>query len=89
MSVTVRVAPALRKFVDHQATLDVTAGSVLDVLVDAGLGEHVLDFGEEPVLRGSVNVYLGDEDVRFLPDGLGSQAVAGAEVTVLVAVAGG
>ena len=39
-------------------------------------------------LRRFVNVYLNDEDVRFL-DGLGTQVSDGDTVTVLPAVAGG
>ena len=43
---------------------------------------------EDGELRRFVNLYLNGEDVRFL-DGLATAVPAGAELTILPAVAGG
>ena len=50
-----------------------------------GLRDRLVDGGS---LRRFVNVYLNDEDVRFL-DGLDTPVKDGDTVTVLPAVAGG
>jgi molybdopterin converting factor small subunit len=51
----------------------------------AGIGERLLEDG---ALRRFINVYINDEDVRFL-GGLDSQLKDGDSVTILPAVAGG
>jgi molybdopterin converting factor small subunit len=51
----------------------------------AGIGERLLEDG---ALRRFINVYINDEDVRFL-GGLDSQIKDGDSVTILPAVAGG
>ena len=64
--------------------------TIADLLVDldsrhAGLRERLVD---EAGLRRFINVYLNDEDVRFL-DGLGTALADGDSITILPAVAGG
>jgi molybdopterin converting factor small subunit len=54
-------------------------------LTYAGIGERLLEDG---ALRRFINVYINDEDVRFL-GGLDSQLKDGDSVTILPAVAGG
>ena len=54
-------------------------------LTYAGIGERLLEDGS---LRRFINVYINDEDVRFL-GGLDSQLKDGDSVTILPAVAGG
>ncbi|MFL6060248.1 MAG: MoaD/ThiS family protein, partial [Marmoricola sp.] len=51
-----------------------------------GIKARVLDDAGE--LRRFVNVYVGNEDVRFL-DGLATATPAGAQVSIIPAVAGG
>ena len=51
-----------------------------------GIGGRIIDDGGK--LRRFVNVYVGDEDVRFA-QGLDTQVPAGARVSVIPAVAGG
>ena len=51
-----------------------------------GLRERLLD--DSGQLRRFVNVYVNDEDVRFL-DGLGTPLPEGAQVSIIPAVAGG
>lgn len=90
MSVEVRVPTILRTYTGGEKI--VTAeGASLQELIDnlnasyTGIGERLVD---QSGLRRFVNVYLNDEDVRFL-DGLGTELSDGDSVTILPAVAGG
>ena len=51
-----------------------------------GIKGRIVD--EQGELRRFVNVYVGNDDVRFL-DGLATQVNDGSEVSVIPAVAGG
>ncbi|MFA7265782.1 MAG: MoaD/ThiS family protein [Candidatus Nanopelagicales bacterium] len=64
-----------------------TLGAVIENLETAypGIGDRLVEAG---ALRRFVNVYLNDEDVRFL-DGLAAEVSDGDTVTILPAVAGG
>jgi proteasome lid subunit RPN8/RPN11/molybdopterin converting factor small subunit len=69
MSVTIAIPAALRAYTDGQASVRVaatTAGQALDSLTTTfpGLARHLRD--GEGKLRTFVNVYLQDEDIRFL-----------------------
>jgi MoaD family protein len=90
MSVLVRIPTQLRAATDGEATADVegsTVGEVLDSLYER-YGELRSRIAEDGGLRRFVNVYVGDEDIRFL-DGLETPVSDGDEVTILPAVAGG
>ncbi|NYI08152.1 MoaD/ThiS family protein [Allostreptomyces psammosilenae] len=90
MAVEVRIPTILRTYTDGAKAVEGT-GSTLDELITdldsrhPGLRERVVDNGE---LRRFVNVYLNDEDVRFL-DGIATKVADGDSVTILPAVAGG
>lgn len=91
MGVTVKIPTQLRGATDGEAEADVegdTVGEVLDALYDVfpDLRERISEEGAG--LRRFVNVYLGEEDVRFL-DGLETAVEDGDDVTILPAVAGG
>ena len=93
MPVTVRIPTPLRKFADGQAAVDVddgaaTVGDVLATLKDRypGLAQRICDDSGE--VRRFVNVFLGDEDIRFL-DQLGTAVTDGAELSIIPAIAGG
>ena len=88
---TVRIPTQLRTLSGGAAEVDVegsTVGEVLKALDAAhpGLGERLFD--EDGKLRRFVNVFLADEDVRFL-DGLDTAVGAGQPVSIVPAVAGG
>ncbi len=90
MAVLVRIPTQLRSATGGSATAEVegaTVGEVLDALYDR-FGELRERISEDGGLRRFVNVYIGGEDIRFL-DGLDTEVDAGAEVTILPAVAGG
>lgn len=91
MSVTVRVPTILRAYTSGAAEVVVEAATLADVVAALegaypGIGGRVLD--EQGRLRRFVNVYVGDEDVRFA-DGLGTPTPDGCTVSVIPAVAGG
>ena len=90
MAVTVKIPTQLRAATDGEALADVegsTVGEVLDSLYER-YGELRSRIAEDGGLRRFVNVYVGDEDIRFL-DGLETAVSDGDEVTILPAVAGG
>ncbi|MDQ1711229.1 MAG: sulfur-carrier protein [Frankiaceae bacterium] len=91
MTATVRIPTPLRSLTGGEAAVAVPSGSLATVLreLDAaypGFGARVLD--ESGALRRFVNVYVGDDDVRFL-GGLDTEVPAGVTVSIVPAVAGG
>ena len=91
MTVQVRIPTILRSYTGGSAEVTATAGTLRDVIagLDAdypGLGGRIVDDGGK--LRRFVNVYVGDEDVRFAA-GLDTPVAAGSRVSVIPAVAGG
>ncbi len=86
-----RVPTQLRTLTGGTGEVEVegaTVGEVLQALDTAypGFGERLFD--DEGQLRRFVNVFLADEDVRFL-DGLGTPIAPGQTVSIVPAVAGG
>ncbi len=91
MSVAVRVPTILRTYTGGESVVaarGATLGEVLDDLDEqyAGIRGRVLD--DNGALRRFVNVYVGDEDVRFLDD-LATATPEGVQVSIIPAVAGG
>jgi sulfur-carrier protein len=90
MAIEVRIPTILRTYTGGEKVVD-GSGTTLDELLNnldkdhSGLRDRLVD-GEK--LRRFVNVYLNDEDVRFL-GGLETPVKDGDTVTVLPAVAGG
>jgi molybdopterin synthase sulfur carrier subunit len=90
MAIEVRIPTILRTYTDGAKQVQ-GSGSTLDELISdleqrhGGLRARLIDDGS---LRRFVNVYLNDEDVRFLA-GLETPVKDGDTVTVLPAVAGG
>ncbi len=91
MSVSVRIPTILRTYTDGASEVNAdgdTLGEVLDDLEahHRGIRARVLDDAGQ--IRRFVNVYVGNDDVRFL-DGLGSPTPEGTQVSIIPAVAGG
>ncbi|GAB3480016.1 ubiquitin-like small modifier protein 1 [Nocardiopsis coralliicola] len=91
MSVTVRVPTILRTYTKDASQVSAEGGTLQEVLADLdanypGIRARILDDGG--TLRRFVNVYVGDEDVRFA-EGLATPVKAGTEVSIIPAVAGG
>jgi len=94
MAVEVRIPTILRPYTGDRKSV-VASGASLSALIDdleahhPGLKERLVETKDgEPDLRRFVNVYVNDEDVRFL-GGLAAPLSDGDEVVVLPAVAGG
>ena len=91
MSVTVRIPTILRTYTGGASEVS-AEGATLQEVIDsleaqyAGIGARVLD--DSGQLRRFVNVYVNDDDVRFL-DGLAPPVAEGANVSIIPAVAGG
>ena len=91
MSVTVRIPTQLRNLTGGSGEVAVEASTVGDALkaldvVHPGFGERIFD--EDGKLRRFVNVFVADEDVRFL-QGLDTSVAEGTTLSIVPAVAGG
>ena len=91
MAVTVHIPTPLRPYTGGAASVDVegaTVGDALAALTSAhpDLTKHLRD--SKGRLRSFVNVYLGDEDIRFL-EKEATAVAAGAELTIVPSIAGG
>ncbi len=97
MTVNVRIPTILRTYTDGASEVSVEPAAAADSatladVIDAleanhpGIRDRVLD--EAGSVRRFVNLYVGDEDVRFA-DGLRTNVPSGATVSVIPAVAGG
>ena len=91
MSVSVRIPTILRTYTGGESEVTATGATLAEVLDDldanyAGIKGRILDEGGE--LRRFVNVYVGNEDVRFL-EALATATPDGTQISVIPAVAGG
>jgi molybdopterin converting factor small subunit len=91
MSIKVRIPTQLRTLTGGSGEVDVegtTVGEALKALdaAYAGFAERIFD--EQGALRRFVNVFLADEDVRFL-EGLATPVADGQTLSIVPAVAGG
>jgi sulfur-carrier protein len=90
MAIEVRIPTILRTYTGGQKLVEGSGATLEELFADLdgryeGLRERLID---ESGVRRFVNVYLNDEDVRFL-GGLSAAVSDGDTVTVLPAVAGG
>jgi molybdopterin converting factor small subunit len=91
MAVTVRIPTQLRELSGGAAELSVDGGTVSEVLkqlevAHPGFAERLYD--DQGQLRRFVNVFVADEDIRFL-QGLDTPTADGTTVSIVPAVAGG
>jgi molybdopterin synthase sulfur carrier subunit len=91
MAVTVRIPTQLRQLAGGASEVSVEGGTVGEALkaLDAahpGFAERLYD--DSGNLRRFVNVFVAEEDIRFL-DGLDTTLVDGQTVSIVPAVAGG
>ena len=94
MAIEVRIPTILRTYTDGAKAVEAD-GATLTALIDdleqkfPGIKERLIDSSAgEGDLRRFVNVYINDEDVRFI-GGLDAGLADGDQVVVLPAVAGG
>jgi molybdopterin synthase sulfur carrier subunit len=68
---TIRIPAPLRKLTDNQEEVPATGSSLRDILKELnrtypGFAERIVD--EQGEIRRFVNIFLNDEDVRFLQE---------------------
>ncbi|MFE9452631.1 MoaD/ThiS family protein [Streptomyces sp. NPDC006739] len=90
MAIEVRIPTILRTYTDGQKAVEGAGDTLAELFADLdtrhpGIQARIVDGGE---LRRFVNVYLNDEDVRFL-ESINTKLSDGDNVTILPAVAGG
>lgn len=88
---TIHIPTPLRAYTDSQASVSVEGGTVGEALgaltsTYPKLTKHLRN--DEGKLRGFVNVFVGDEDIRFL-DQEDTVLEGDAEITIVPSIAGG
>jgi MoaD family protein len=87
---TVRIPTPLRTLTGGEDQVQATGDTVKDVIENLeknhpGIRERLLD---DKGVRRFVNIYVGDEDIRFL-DGLATALKSTDEISIVPAIAGG
>ena len=90
METIVRIPTPLRTLTGGADEVTASGGTVREVLDDLetkhpGMRDRLLD---EKGVRRFVNIYVGEEDIRFL-DGLKTTLKAGDQISIVPAIAGG
>ncbi len=91
MAVTVRIPTPLRRLTQNLAEVE-TDGADIETIIEnldanyPGMKERICD--DEGNIRRFVNIYLNDEDIRFL-EGKATSVEDGAEISIIPAIAGG
>ncbi|MEV0403415.1 MoaD/ThiS family protein [Actinoallomurus sp. NPDC050550] len=90
-SISVRIPTILRSYTGGEAEVKATGSTVREVVADleasySGIAARILD--DNGKIRRFVNVYVGEEDVRFA-DGLDTPTPDGVQISIIPAVAGG
>ncbi len=88
--ITVRIPTPLRSLTGGEEQVQVPGETLREVLGSLeskhpGIRDRLLD---DKGVRRFVNIYVGDEDVRFL-DGLDTKLKTGDEISIVPAIAGG
>ncbi len=91
MSVKVRIPTPLRSLTDGKAEVDSSGSTIAEIINDlegnfAGIKERICE--NDGQIRRFVNVYLNDEDIRFL-DSANSKVKEGDIISIIPAIAGG
>ena len=88
----IHIPTPLRAYTGQQATVSIEAATVQQALraltsEHPDLRKHL--YGEDGKLRAFVNVYLNDEDVRYLPAKEETAVGAGDDLSIIPSIAGG
>ena len=91
MSLTVRIPTTLRSLTAGESKVETTGSTVQEALSNLeaaypGFSERLLE--EDGSLRRFVNIFLADDDIRFL-QGLDTPIAPGSTLSIVPAVAGG
>ena len=93
MAIEVKIPTILRTYTDGEKVVTGNGQSPAGLIDDLesshpGIKDRLVDADKDGDLRRFVNIYVNDEDVRFL-GGLEASLTDGDQVVVLPAVAGG
>lgn len=88
----IHIPTPLRSFTDRQETVSVggtTVAEGLEALVQKfpAMRQHL--FTPDGKLRSFVNIYINDEDVRYLPEKENTGVDDRADLTIIPSIAGG
>jgi len=88
--VKVKIPTVLRKFTNQQGEVQVDGNTVIEIIDSLeknypGIGKRLLD--DNGKIRKFINIYVGDEDIRFLQKE--QTKVEGKELSIVPAIAGG
>ncbi len=91
MSVVVRIPTPLRKMTQNEAEVSAEGSDIANLIDDLennypGIKDRICD--DQGEIRRFVNIYLNDEDIRFL-QGQSTGLADGDEVSIIPAIAGG
>lgn len=91
MAVTVSIPTALRQYAGGNASVSLASGPIGQILANLveqhpQLGKQL--YNEQGQFRSFVNIYVGDEDIRYL-QGPDTQVPDGETVSIIPAIAGG
>jgi molybdopterin synthase sulfur carrier subunit len=91
MPIPVRIPTPLRKLTQNKEIVDAEGSTIREILDDLensypGLKERICD--EQDNIRRFVNVFVNDEDIRFLQESE-TPLKSGDEVSIVPAIAGG
>jgi molybdopterin converting factor small subunit len=89
---TIEIPTPLRVYTGNQSSVSVDGATISDAVSD--LLTRFPDFKKhlytpDGKLRSFVNLYLNDEDVRYLPAGEGSPVKASDTLSIIPSIAGG
>ena len=90
MAIRIHIPTPMRQHTDGNAVIEATGATVQAALDDLGkrfpaVAQRIFESGQ---VRRFVNVYLNDEDIRYL-DNLQTAVKDGDELSIIPAVAGG
>ena len=90
MSVSIHIPTPMRQHTEGQAVVQASGTTVQATLDDLGrkfpgVNQRIFENGQ---VRRFINVYLNDEDIRYL-DNLATAVKDGDELSIIPAVAGG
>jgi sulfur-carrier protein len=91
MSAKVRIPTPLRKLTNNEEIIEVSPATVGEIITELqtrypGIRERLLD--EDGAVRRFVNVYVNEEDIRFLQN-QETPVKSGDEISIIPAIAGG
>ena len=90
MAVKVRIPTPLQKLTDGKEEVEAEPGTIINLIYNLdkrfpGIGERISEGGK---IRRFINIYLNEEDIRFLRNEE-TEVKDGDEVSIVPAIAGG